>query len=191
VRFADWLLRRHLSEAALTRALLAGERPGHLTHCAECAERAEALGRWLERLATEANAEADQAFPPERLAVQQAQILRQLEQVDEPVRVLEFPASHPASPSLTAGRGVAPGWVALAAAAGLVVGIVGTQMTAGGDRAPAQAEATIAQPTPAVEPDPAELPLELFDPRFDLAPATLRDLDEATPSIMPAQYALR
>lgn len=195
MRFADRLLRRHLSETVLTRAWIAGERPPHLDDCPDCASRADDLGHWLERMRSEANVAADQAFPPERLAIQQAQILRHMTQADHPVRVIEFPASRPVEPEFRSARRVAPAWLGVAAAAGLAVGVVGGHLAAPRETVPAGAaiDTATASPEafPATEPDLMDYPVDLFDPRLDLAPTALRDLDEATPSIVPAQYALR
>ncbi len=67
---------------------------------------------------------ADAVFPPEQLAAQQAQILRRLEQLDEPARVISFPRfGRRVHDSGAGGRRVAVSWVAVAAAAGLVVGV--------------------------------------------------------------------
>ncbi len=69
-------------------------------------------------------------FTPERLAAQQAQILRRLEQVDSPARVISFPAAMRAERGDAGGRRVAVSWVGVAAAAGIAIGIVGGQVSA-------------------------------------------------------------
>jgi len=131
VRFADAVLRRgHLSEAALTEAVMTGDRPAHLDRCDLCAERAVELGRWLDEIRSTGVEAADAAFPPERLAIQQTQILRRLEQLDQPARVIAFPSQYRLEPQYGQGRRVAPGWVGIAAAAGLVLGVIGGQITA-------------------------------------------------------------
>ena len=131
MRFADRLLRQgHLSESAITAAVMGGERPDHLDRCATCAERAFELGRWLDQTRNEALAAADAACPPERLAVQHNQILRRIAQMEEPVRVIEFPRQHVGVPSSAAPRRVAPAWLGVAAAAGLAVGVVGGHFSA-------------------------------------------------------------
>lgn len=192
MRFADRLLRQgHLSEDALAAAVVAGERPEHLDHCAICSARALEWGRWLDDLRVEAISAADAAFPAERLAVQHAQILRKIEQVEEPVRVLEFPKTagrvRPVSPL----RRVSPGWLGVAAAAGLAVGVVGGHFSARfDDPSPATIESAEAIPaSPAPEPQPAARPSGtlLFDLDLeDVAPATLREMDEYTPRLIPA-----
>jgi len=131
VRFADRLLRQgHLSEQAITAAVTGGDRPDHLDRCATCAARAFELGRWLDQTRSEAIAAADAASPPERLAVQHNQILRRIAQLEEPVRVIEFPRPHVAVSTTTTARRVSPGWLGVAAAAGLVVGVVGGHFSA-------------------------------------------------------------
>jgi hypothetical protein len=120
----------HLSETALAEALLTGDRPAHLDRCDLCAERAVEFGRWLDQIKTVGVDAADAAFPPERLAIQQAQILRRLEQLDQPARVIAFPSQYRLEPQFAQGRRVAPRWVGIAAAAGLALGVIGGQVTA-------------------------------------------------------------
>src|SRR5262245_42920811 len=92
VRLADLVFRRgHLSDEALDEVWMTGTRPAHLDRCDLCADRAVEWSRWLEDVRTTAIEAADAAFPPDRLAVQQAQILRKLEQLDQPSRVIAFP----------------------------------------------------------------------------------------------------
>ena len=83
-----------------TRAGRGGARPAsvpsHLDRCDICAERAvRARPVARRRRERRASTTADAAFPPERLAAQQAQILRRLEQLDQPARVIAFPAQSP------------------------------------------------------------------------------------------------
>jgi len=73
-------------------------------------------------------AEADAAFPAERLARQQTRILQRLEQEGRPGRVIAFPAGHAHEPPPLRAR---PGmrWIAGAAAAGLIIGVVAGHLT--------------------------------------------------------------
>ena len=73
------------------------------------------------------NAEADAAFPAERLARQQSRILHRLEQEGRPGRVIAFPAGHAHEPAPLRAR---PGmrWIAGAAAAGLIIGVAAGQL---------------------------------------------------------------
>ncbi len=73
-------------------------------------------------------AEADAAFPAERLARQQARILQRLEQEGRPGKVIAFPAGHAhEAPPLRARPGMR--WIAGAAAAGLIIGVVAGHLT--------------------------------------------------------------
>lgn len=118
-------LNSHLDDAALAaiwtdRALnVAGAHP-HLQSCAACRGRFDAFSAWLDELRFEAGAEADEAFPHERLVAQQAQIFRRLEAAERPARVIAFPKF--AQP-LSSRPSHASRWIAAAAAAGLIVGV--------------------------------------------------------------------
>jgi hypothetical protein len=67
-------------------------------------------------------AAADAAFPPERLARQQARILTHLMHDGRPARVIAFPAGHAHEPTASRTR-PSTRWVAAAAVAGLVIGV--------------------------------------------------------------------
>jgi hypothetical protein len=117
---------RHLTDAALAEiwsASAAGGDPAsppHLLACAACRSRYDAFAGWLDDVRGEATGEADAAFPPERLAAQQAQILKRLEAMERPVRVIAFPKF--AQP-IADRPSIAHRWIAVAAAAGLVIGL--------------------------------------------------------------------
>jgi hypothetical protein len=154
VRLVDSVFRSgHLSEASLVEAIMTGERPVHLDRCELCAERAVEMGRWLDQVRTAGLEAADEAFPAERLAAQQAQIMRRLEQLDQPARVIAFP-SQTKLVRESGGRRVAAGWVAVAAAAGLAIGVVGGQMSARVGTPPAD-QLVVAPTTPASGTAPA------------------------------------
>lgn len=130
MRLIDVIFRQgHLSEQALIEAIAGGERPLHLDRCDLCAERAVAIGRWMDEVQLDATEAADAVFTTEQLAAQQSQILRRLEQLDNPARVIAFPAAGRTGRE-AGGRRVAASWVGVAAAAGLVIGIVGGQVSA-------------------------------------------------------------
>lgn len=119
-------LNGHLDERALaaiwTDASIDRARPvhPHLDTCAACRARLAAFSSWLDDLRTEANAEAEETFPAERLAAQQAQILRRIEAAGRPARVIRFPRfAQPISATTSNARR----WIAGAAAAGLLVGV--------------------------------------------------------------------
>jgi hypothetical protein len=175
---------------------MTGERPVHLDRCDICADRAVELGRWLDQVRVAGLEAADAVFPPERLAAQQTQILRRLEHLDQPAKVIAFP-----KPSRTmqdgGGRRVAPAWVGVGAAAGLVLGLVGGQVSARLGITPASrgaavitipaATAPVAQPPQVVEtpPVPVRSLLDMGD--LDRAPSPAIDaLDQMTPSMVIA-----
>jgi hypothetical protein len=131
VRLIDVVFRGgHLSERALVDVCMTGERPAHLDRCDICAERATDLGRWLDGVRMTSDAAIDAAFPPEKLAVQQAQIMRKLEQLDQPSRVIAFPNYARSEERQFVRRGIAPSWAAAMTAAALIIGVVGGQITA-------------------------------------------------------------
>jgi hypothetical protein len=176
------LLRQgHLSERAIIDAVMVGNRPAHLDRCDVCADRAVQLGRWLDDTRALGLDTADAAFSTERLSAQRAQIMRRLEQLDEPARVISFPR-HAARLEERQGRRVAASWVAVAAAAGLVVGVIGGQFSA--RLATPPAEGTVAE-TPV---DSAGRPVDTsylqydFDESLTVGPLQL--LDEITPRIV-------
>jgi hypothetical protein len=121
---------RHLDDNALTEIWTAAAADGqpashaHLSACAACRARYASFADWLDRMRDDARAEADEAFPQERLAMQQAQVMRRLETLERPARVIAFPRF--ARP-VTSTQGNAQRWVAAAAAAGLVIGLAAGQ----------------------------------------------------------------
>jgi hypothetical protein len=147
-------LNSHLDDAAMaaiwTESALAGRRAAHphLGVCMVCRTRFSEFGQWLDDLRTDARAEADAAFPSERLAAQHAQILRRIEAAGRPARVIAFPKF---SGPLTSRSSHASRWIAAAAAAGLMVGVgVGQMMdlrhTVGSDTARVDARLTSQRP---------------------------------------------
>ena len=120
----------HLTEVALTEAwtasLDAGQPPTdpHLTTCADCQARYAEFTAWMDGLRNEAHDEADAIFTTDRLAAQQSQVMRRLEALERPARVIAFPKlpGPVASPQRNVQR-----WVATAAAAGLIIGLAAGQ----------------------------------------------------------------
>ncbi len=189
MRLIDSVFRQgHLAEAALIEAVMTGERPHHLERCEICADRAVELGRWLDDARTLGVEAAEAAFPPERLAAQQAQILRKLEQIDQPSRVIAFP--NPPQWRLdgreAGGRRVAASWVGIAAAAGLIIGVAGGQITARLGTRQAPPPATVAQSVPAaaVADEVAAAPVDssLLEQDFDtIQLKAVEAIDDLTP----------
>lgn len=122
---------RHLTDDAFadlwSTAAASGEPVAdpHLASCAPCRARYAAFTGWLDSIHDDAVGEADEAFPAERLAAQQAQVMRRLEALERPARVIAFPRfSRP----VTSTPGHAQRWVAAAAAAGLIIGLAAGQL---------------------------------------------------------------
>ena len=188
-------MRRHqhlsddrLIDVCLDRAPAAIERQ-HLDSCEVCEERRASLARLLADASASARAEADAVFSPERLARQRARILQRVEQEARLGRIISFPAGHGPGPSLLRAR-PAMRWIASAAAAGLVIGLVAGHLAhdlpAGGARPASQAFGTPAGASlQAVSTTMSE---EEFLGRLEVAiegtsGSALRPLDDLTPLV--------
>ncbi len=195
MRLIDTVFRQgHLSERALVDAIVSGERPSHLDRCDICAERAVQLARWMDELRTDATDAADDIFTPERLAAQQHQILHRLEQLDHPARVISFPAATRPESHAFGGRRVAVSWVGVAAAAGLIIGIVGGQVSArvGHQPAPAAMTANLDPTSVSTEAPAGPVNTTVFTESYDsLDIRSLGALDDVTPRIQVVQVSAR
>lgn len=72
-----------------------------------------------------AHAEADALFDERALEAQRHKILARLEHLGHPAKVIRFPASAPVDAPVA---GVNRGWISVAAAAGLIIGLLGGQL---------------------------------------------------------------
>ena len=105
----------------------------HLSDCDGCRRRFDELSGFLAALRSEADAELEASFPPERMRAQQQEIARRLESIGRAARVISFPGRLMARQSNTSAARLATRWVAAAAAAGLFVGVAaGTVFNFGG-----------------------------------------------------------
>jgi hypothetical protein len=204
VNVAGWVRRAaalgHLPDRVLLAARLDGETPEHLARCPRCRARADRLAGVAGAVAAEAVREADAVFSAERLAEQRAHIQRRLERLAHPARVIAFPRAARVS---RAGRRPQR-WVAMAAAAGVIVGLVAglaLDVRPGRPRPPAEAvESTPpfaeASPDPvAPRLDPSTLSDELFLRELEaaaLAPhvEALQALDALTPHVREVRASL-
>ncbi len=111
-----------LIEIALERASSTAERD-HLVTCPACEARRDDLTRLLAVTTSAAEAEADAMFPAERLQRQRNRILHRIEMEGRPGKIVNFPAGEIHHPRPVRTR---PGmrWVAGAAAAGIVIGML-------------------------------------------------------------------
>jgi len=117
----------------------------HLADCSACASRYAELGSFLNGLTEDAEADVDALFTPERLHTQQLEITRRLQLIGRAARVITFPGraagqSEPLYHERSASR-VTMRWIAVAAAAGLFVGIAATAMFNFGPRSTAARDA--------------------------------------------------
>ena len=117
----------HLSDDRLIEVCLL-EAPSiaeqqHLGSCARCDARRARVLSLFDEVSGAAAAQADSAFPPERLARQQARILTHLQHDGQPARVIAFPAACAREQYASRTR-PATRWIAAAAVAGLVIGLI-------------------------------------------------------------------
>jgi len=121
----------------------------HLAECPACAAHLRELVAFMDGLRAEADAETDAIFTPERLRIQQQQILHRLEHLGHAARVLSFPARLMGRRMARTASRIAPRWAVAAAAAGLFVGVgVGTLIDAARREAPPAAIAPIPMVVP-------------------------------------------
>jgi hypothetical protein len=122
------LIRRYLAERGL-EALEASDEAGlrHLVRCEVCEERYLAMQGTFDDARDAVIDRADATFTPDRLAEQRERILRRIDSQYSGPRVLPFPTgaatAHAAVPSR-----LVKGWIAAAAAAGLVIGLTAGQL---------------------------------------------------------------
>jgi anti-sigma factor RsiW len=95
----------------------------HLHGCETCTWRYTELTAPLERLRQDAAGEADEVFTPARLDAQRAGILNRIAEAAPASRVIPFPASTARLDRSVVRRPITR-WVAAAAAAGILVGVM-------------------------------------------------------------------
>jgi len=155
----------------------------HLAGCDRCRTvLAQAETLWTEARAS-AEAEADEAFTAAVLDRQRAHVLRRLEQQGHPARVLHFPAS-------LSGRGgsrpIAHRWVAAAAAAGLLVGMITGRFLPGPRGSSTPRPAAVATRSPALQTVPTA-PMRDRGPEMEEAFLVDLEMAAASPRIEPLQ----
>lgn len=94
----------------------------HVRACEACARRVAELTASLEDLRQDAITEADAYFTPDRLTAQHERVMRRLDGAEHPARVIPFP-QFPARMRPSGARHPLYRWVAVAAAAGLLLGV--------------------------------------------------------------------
>ena len=186
---------RHLSDDRLIEVCLeSAPAHGELLHldaCVECQSRRAGIARMLEDLSQAAADEADAVFPAERLARQQARIVQRLEHEGRPGRVIAFPAGHGSDPFVLRTR-PAMRWIAGAAAAGLVIGLLAGHLAHFSVIQPGRATqlAVVARPdvAPTLHAVATTISEDEFLGQIDLASegagsTSLRPLDELPPRV--------
>lgn len=185
---------KHVSDDHLIDLCLAGPVRGtadpHVQACPECSQRHAALTQMLGDIAYGAGMEADAAFPEDRLARQKARILHRIDLDGRPGRIIAFPAGQPQEPVVLRTR-PASRWVAGAAAAGLIIGLLAGHLAhdlPGGARVPPARQIVAGEPAApvAVRPVSTAMSDDEFLGQVEMAigmngPAALRPLDVMTP----------
>jgi len=182
--------RGHLDDTEMARLWTSGDGHPHLETCAACRGRYTQFESWLNGIGDELRAEAEEAFPADRLLTQQAQIARRLELLERPARVIAFPK---AARAVISGHSNVRRWVTVAAAASLIAGFGLGQVVPLRNAVQQQAAAVI-KPQPhlttseatkrAIEltPEPATpQDDELLSDAFRSRVTSLNALDELTP----------
>lgn len=186
---------KHLSDDRLIEICLAGPATHgadpHLVACPECHRRRATLTQMLADATQAAASDADTVFTEERLARQKARILHRIDLEARPGRVIAFPAPHAQEAAVLRTR-PASRWVAGAAAAGLVIGLLAGHLAHDlqGLRRPAPAPQLAAAEAAATPVALRAVSTGISDDEFlgqvELAigsngPAALRPLDALTP----------
>jgi anti-sigma factor RsiW len=166
----------------------------HLHGCETCTWRYTELTAPLERLRQDAAGEADEVFTASRLDAQRAKILDRLDPSADASRVIPFPSAA-ARAERSAIRRPLAGWVAAAAAAGILIGVTGGQLFQNGVRrtvtAPPARAVMAALPASAVVTDSPTLAadseeavmIEIERAVFGHRISALSALDEMTPRV--------
>jgi hypothetical protein len=160
----------------------------HLADCAACEGRRSRLLDLLTETSDVVAAQADAYFTADRLAKQRAHVLERLEHEARHGRVITFPAAHGSGPAFRVRPGMR--WIAGAAAAGLLIGVIADQVA---HRVPArQAPGAIVVATDAHAEALQLVAVPLSDEEFlgrmelaveGTAGSALRPLDDLTPRV--------
>ncbi len=183
---------RHLSDDRLVEMSLASgpssAEQRHLGACPACETRRADLAHLLSEIEQAATEDAEAAFPSGTLARQQRRVMRRIEQEGRPARVISFPAREPEERTVLREH-PASRWIAAAAVAGLMVGLVagrvGPQAGRGSPPAARAASRSVA-PDPSFRAATALMSEEELLVRIELAldargGAALQPLDDLTP----------
>ena len=145
--------------------------------------------RLMDEVTAVMKAEADVLFTDERRARQHARILQRIEEETRPGRLISFPNAQPARPSLRVRPGMR--WVAAAAAAGLLIGVVAGHLVhdfPGTAAAPSSQVGVRGADIPTLQAVSTSMSEEEFLGQMEIAIETtggsaLRPLDDLTPLV--------
>jgi hypothetical protein len=167
-----------------------GQAHDHVAACATCQARGRAVTELLDDVTRATTSETDALFGADLLARQHARIMGRVAHECRSARIISFPAMSPAPVRPVRGG---TRWVAAAVAAGVILGIVGEQLT---ERIARSSRPRRAFPAPVVqvlaEPGVALRTVSSSDDEFygqvelafgSAAPAALRPLDVLTPRV--------
>ena len=158
----------------------------HLGSCGACETRRASVAHMLDEAWQAAVEDADAAFPAERLARQQLRIMQRIETEVRGARVIAFPATHAQEPRPSRVR-PASRWIAAAAVAGLVVGLLAGRIGVDGRRAAFTQQSSVraAAPVPyravSVSASDDELLGQIETAIDGRGGTSLRPLDDLTP----------
>jgi len=189
---------------------IAGQTPAeaaafeHMAACQRCTRRFAELQEILDGVRADDRAHLDALFSPERLESQRTHIMRRLEALTRPARVLRFPLrrSGPARPG-SVNPALRPArWAAVAAAAGMILGLsLGWYAGLPFPGSPGTAPTTVAsnRPAPTIEPAPGsavadgdeELLADIADALSRERADELAAFDAFTPRMREAVAVLR
>lgn len=105
----------------------------HLGSCSACETRRASIAHMLDEVWQAAAEDADAAFSSERLARQQLRIMQRIDSEARVARVIAFPNVHAQEPAPSRVRPPSR-WIAAAAVAGLVVGLLAGRIGLDGRR---------------------------------------------------------
>lgn len=155
----------------------------HLQTCVDCESRRSDLVGTLDDIDEAITAQADEAFPAERLARQRARILQRVDQDGRPGRLIAFPAGHTHDGAVRHVRPARWGTVAAAVAASFLVGLLAEHLAhdlpGSRESIPVQASVPTTQMRAAASDDELLGQVELAV--SGVGPAVLRPLDALTP----------
>lgn len=188
---------RHLSDSRLLDICLhvdgTADDEGHVDACERCGARRADLVRLLDELTEAAAHDADLVFTPKQLAKQHARILQRIDQEGRPGRVITFPAL-PSRATWTPRHRPAMRWLAAAAAAGLLIGLLAGHFA---HQLPARTLSSRVGPArPGIGPTLAAATAAVSDEEFlgqlesalqSPSTAVLRPLDDLTPTAWDGQ----